>query len=139
MLSLRALPLIALAMIIYNAIAFLGGSGPAHAIFDKTLVDIPMLRGGAWRFTLGDLVLAITLLLLFVEIVKSTYTSSSALVDHALSMIVFIICGIEFLLVEKAGTSLFFFITFITLIDVVAGYTIGIRVARRDFQIGGDS
>jgi len=32
---------------------------------------------------------------------------------------------------------LFFFLTVATLIDVVAGYTIGIRVARRDLAIGG--
>jgi hypothetical protein len=67
---------------------------------------------------------------------KSTYTSTASLLDHGLSMLVFIACLIEFLLVKQAATSVFFFITVASMIDVMAGYTIGIRVARRDFSIG---
>ena len=39
----------------------------------------------------------------------------------------------EFLVVPAAATSEFFFILFVTLIDVVAGFSITIRGARRDF------
>ena len=63
----------------------------------------------------------------------------ASLLDHGLSMIVFVACLIEFLLVKGAGTSVFFFITVATLIDVMAGYSIGIRVARRDLSIGSDN
>jgi hypothetical protein len=76
--------------------------------------------------------------LLFIELMKATYTSSASLLDHGLSMLVFVACLIEFLLVKAAGTSVFFFIVVATLIDVMAGYTIGIRVARRDLSIGGE-
>ena len=69
---------------------------------------------------------------------KATYTSSSSLLDHGLSMLVFVACLIEFLLVKAAATSVFFFITVATMIDVMAGYSIGIRVARRDLSIGSD-
>ena len=77
------------------------------------------------------------MLFLFAELVKATYTSSISLVDHGLSMLVFIVCIVEFLVVNAAATSGFFFILVATLIDVVAGFTIGIRVARRDLTIGG--
>ncbi len=146
MLSIRALPLIVIALILYNVVAFLGGKGTPEAIqacgstapvFCKILISVPMLKGGVWKFTIGDLILLITLLLFFVELVKATYTGSAAITDHALSMIVFIICLIEFLVVPQAATSLFFFIMILTLIDVIAGYTIGIRVARRDIGFGG--
>jgi hypothetical protein len=46
-------------------------------------------------------------------------------------------CIVEFLVVDAAATSAFFFIMVGSLIDVVAGFTIGIRVARRDLAIGG--
>jgi len=75
--------------------------------------------------------------LLFAELIKSTYTSSSSLVDHGLSMVVFIACLVEFLLAPLAATSTFFLVMVATAIDVVAGFTIGIRVARRDLAIGG--
>ena len=68
---------------------------------------------------------------------KATYTSGTSLLDHGLSMLVFVVCLIEFLMVRQAQTSVFFFITVATLIDVIAGYTIGIRVARRDIGFGG--
>ena len=74
---------------------------------------------------------------LFAELVKATYTSSISLVDHGLSMLVFIVCIVEFLIVNAAATSAFFFMLVGSLIDVVAGFTIGIRVARRDLSIGG--
>jgi hypothetical protein len=96
------------------------------------------LSGGDWTFTWGDFILLVTLILLFIEIVKSTFTTTSTLIDHALSMVVFMAVGAEFLMVPQAASSVFFLILVATLIDVIGGYTIGIRVARRDLNIGAD-
>jgi hypothetical protein len=103
------------------------------------IFEINMLSGGRWAFSWGDLIILVTLFLLFVELVKATYTTTSSLVDHGLSMIVFIACLVEFLLTPQAATSVFFMIMVATAIDVVAGFTIGIRVARRDLAIGADT
>lgn len=135
--SLRAIPLIAVAFILYNVIVLLGGSTPPGEILATPLFEIPMMHGQAkWVFTWGDFIILLVFLLLFVELLKATYTSTASLLDHGLSMLVFVACLIEFLMVRQAATSVFFFITVSALIDVIAGYTIGIRVARRDFQIG---
>ncbi len=132
--SLRAIPLLIISFIIYNVIVLsFGVEGLNTSIFSMHL-----LSGGQWSFTWGDLILLITLILLFIEIVKSTFTSTSTLIDHALSMVVFIAMGTEFLLVPQAATSVFFLIIIAALIDVIGGYTIGIRVARRDLSIGSD-
>ena len=61
------------------------------------------------------------------------------MIDHGLSMLVFIACLVEFLLQPKATTSVFFFIMTAALVDVVAGALIGIRAARRDLNIGSDT
>jgi hypothetical protein len=132
--SLRSIPSLVLAFIVYNVVVFVAGS---TTVLDNALFEITMLSGGVWRFTVGDLIIVITLLLLFTELIKSTYTSSSSLVDHGLSMLVFIACIVEFLLAPLAATSTFFLIMVATAIDVVAGFSIGIRVARRDLAIGG--
>lgn len=136
--SLRAIPLIVFALFLYNAIVFLGGDVPREQIFGTPLFGIAMLHDSRWVFTWGDVVMLFVLVLLFVELLKSTYTSSVSLLDHGLSMLVFIACLIEFLMVKQAMTSVFFFITIAALIDVIAGYTIGIRTAKRDFQIGSE-
>lgn len=136
MLSLRSLPLIVLAFIFYNVVVALGGGAPAQEIMARTVISLPMV-GRSVAVTWGDLIIMVTLILLFIEIVKSTYTSSASLLDHAFSMLVFIACLVQFLLVSSAATGVFLNVTIATLIDVIAGYTIGIRVARRDLSIGG--
>jgi hypothetical protein len=134
--SLRALPLMAIPLIVYNLLVMFSG-GEATQFFAAPLLKVPMIKGAEWVFTRGDLIILITMLFLFAELVKATYTSSVSLIDHGLSMVVFIVCIVEFLVVNSAATSTFFFILVGSLIDVVAGFTIGIRVARRDLAIGG--
>lgn len=123
-------PWLLLSLIAYVAIAVSGGS------FDMVIIQFPMISGAHWAFTLGDLLLTATLILLFIEILKATRTGGHSVVDHAMSMIVFIVCLIAFLVWEPAGTSLFFFIMVVALIDVVAGFSVTIRGARRDFTYG---
>lgn len=135
--SLRALPLIVIVFILYNVIVFLGGGSDPIATLQTPIFHIPMIKA-KWTFTWGDFILLLMLLLLFIELLKSTYTSTASLLDHGLSMLVFVVCLIEFIVVPQAATSVFFLILIATLIDVVAGYTIGIRVARRDLNIGGE-
>lgn len=145
--SLRAVPLILLVLILYNAIVFGGGAigsegaaapGSDGGILRQVLFTIPMLNNPAgWAFSWGDLIILVLLITLFVEILKATYTSTTAMVDHGLSMLVFVVALVEFLMVQAAQTSVFFFIVVASIIDVIAGYTIGIRVARRDIGFGG--
>ena len=136
-----SLPWIVLALIAYNAIVFLFGSAPPADptdVFQSELFSIPMLSGASWTCRMGDIVMVIALFALFIEILKSTRTQPLAILDHGLSMLIFIICLVEFLIVPEAASSLFFFITLIALIDVVAGFSVGLRAARRDLSFGGD-
>lgn len=137
--SLRAIPTILFVFIFYNVLVLIGGGDAVQTdnLLREKLFGIPMLNNHEWIFSWGDLIVLLLFITLFAELLKATYTSGTSLLDHGLSMLVFVACLIEFLLVRKAQTSIFFFITIATLIDVIAGYTIGIRVARRDLAIGG--
>lgn len=95
-----------------------------------------MMSGGAWKLTWGDVILMVTMVTLFIEILKATYTSTASLVDHGLSMVLFIIALVCFLMVPQAATSVFFLLLVALVIDVIAGFTIGIRVAKRDIGFG---
>ncbi|HML42873.1 MAG: hypothetical protein JNN24_07830 [Hyphomicrobium zavarzinii] len=144
--SLRAIPLTIIPFIIYNLIVLFSGSpapevatdgaAAARALLASELFSIPMISGARWFFTWGDLILIITLIVLFIEILKATYTSTSSLVDHGLSMVVFVAALIEFIVVPQAATSVFFLLLVALVIDVIAGFTIGIRVAKRDIGFG---
>lgn len=124
---LRAFPFLALVVIAYN-ILFVLGAGAVGAIAGE--VTLP--SGALWRITTGDVLVVVALALLFVEMVSASARTGSV-VNHALSLLVFLVCLVEFLLVPGCGTPEFLFIAAITFIDVVAGYSISIRTARRDF------
>jgi hypothetical protein len=126
---LSAIPLLAFVVIAYVAFAWAG----ADFTLPRFTPTLP--SGGVWQITLGDMLLTVALIVLFFEVVKSTRTGGNSVVDHALSMIVLVACLILFLVWQPAATSLFFLITVISLIDVIAGFSVTIRSARRDYSI----
>ncbi|TIL81117.1 MAG: hypothetical protein E5Y81_04230, partial [Mesorhizobium sp.] len=85
--------------------------------------------------TLGDLIVLIGLLLFFVEILKSTRTTSASIMDHLLSTFVFVAFLVEFLLVKGAAHSVFFILMVIALVDVLAGFSVSMRAASRDITM----
>ncbi len=132
---LLSLPWLVLSLIAYNVIAFF--SDDVQATLSEPLIGpIGLMSGGTWTLTLADLLIIFTLVILFVEILKSTRIGTISLLDHALSTILFVICLVEFIVVQKAATSTFFLIVVIALIDVVAGFSITLRAARRDVGFG---
>ena len=127
---LSSVPLLAFVVIAY--VAFAAGG----ADFTLTRFTVPMPSGAVWNISLGDMMLAFSLFVLFFEVLKSTRTGGNSVVDHALSMMVFVACLILFLVWPLAGTSLFFLIMLTTLVDVIAGFSVTIRSARRDYSVG---
>jgi len=141
--SLRAIPLTVVPFLLYSILVlFSGGDGTvdgataAKNFLATEIFGLNMMSGARWSFTWGDIILVVTLVVLFIEILKATYTSTASLIDHGLSMLVFIVALIFFLMSQQAATSVFFLIIVALLIDVVAGFIIGIRVARRDIGLG---
>lgn len=136
--SIRAIPLLLFVFVFYNLLVLFGGDADPNIALRKEVFAVTLPNGKfPWSFSRGDLVILLLLVMLFFELLKATYTSTTSLLDHGLSMLVFVVCLIEFLMISQAQTSIFFFLVVATLIDVIAGYTIGIRVARRDLAIGG--
>ena len=132
----QAFPKLLLAVIAYNILVFLGGTavdaGNGSSALQTQLFSIGLVSGDSWSFTTRDILLILALGLLFVEIVKATQTDIHAIWNHALSIVVFIICLVEFIIFRGFGNNTFFLIMIMTLVDVVAGYTVSIKSARRD-------
>jgi hypothetical protein len=129
-----AIPLLALPVLIYNLIAFTSGPAGAQSAMVSPLFTIHMPTTAAWVVTLSDLLLAGSLVVLFVELLKSTTSRRIAIINHSLSMVLFIVCLVEFLLAPVFATSTFFLITVMVLLDVLAGFIVTIVSARRDID-----
>ncbi|MEJ0026435.1 MAG: hypothetical protein WDN01_10435 [Rhizomicrobium sp.] len=137
---LRLFPLLVIPLIIYNLIALGGGAVLHHNTQDilsiTHAVSIPMFSGDVWKFSFGDFLVFLSLCLLFVEVVKATRTTAREIINHGLSLLVFIIALIEFIVVKGFASTPFFFIVVMTLFDVTAGYTISIVAAEHDLGLG---
>lgn len=138
-----AFPLLALVVLIYNLVAGVGLVGGLHAAdasvqLAQQLFVIHMTSGTLWPVSLGDLLLAAALVVLFIELLKSTTSRRAAIINHSLSMVLFILCLVELLLFPAFATSTFFLITLMVLLDVLAGFIVTIVSARRDIDFGPD-
>ena len=93
-----------------------------------------MASGAALSVSLGDLLLAGSLVVLFVELLKSTTSQKAAIINHSLSMLLFIACLVEFLLLPAFATSTFFLLILMVLLDFLAGFIVTVISARRDID-----
>jgi hypothetical protein len=131
---LLGFPLLLVPLAVYNIMTFL-----IPVDWNTVIVTVRMISEGEWKITFSDALLALAIVMLFFETVKATRTSSRSIIDHMLSTLVFVGALVEFLLVKQAATSPFALLVLICLVDVIAGYTVSIRTARRDYSIERDT
>ena len=127
--ALNIIPLLVFPLILYNLIRFTSGA----PLDTWELFEIGMFSGDVWRVSFADVFLGLSLLLLFVEIVKATRTDAMSIINHGLSMLLTVTCIIQFIAVSGFSNSVFFMLTLMTIIDVIAGFTVTIIAAKRDF------
>lgn len=135
----NVIPLLIIPVVAYAVIVIFSGGDPsaAAALMDNTIFQVPLVSG-PWAMKVGDLLIILSMLVLFIELVKSAGTGTATIINHGLSMAVFVIAMVLFLLVGRFGTSVFFLITMMALMDTVAGFVVTIVAARRDLAVGGE-
>jgi hypothetical protein len=131
----RAIPLFVVLLAAYN-IAML--TGDINSILAAEMYSVGLVSGAQWSFTVSDLYIILGVIILYIEVFKSTRTGVASVIDHTLSMVVFVLFLIEFLVVKDCGTSTFFILGLMALLDVIAGFTVSIVAARRDFSFNGE-
>ncbi len=132
MTTILAFPLLIIPFALYNIIAFVSGT-----TFTAPVFELPMLSGMRLPLSVGDLLVALGIMLLYVEILKSTRLSTRAITDHVLSLLLFIAMTGEFMIVQRAGTSTFFLLVALSFVDVIGGFSVTIRTAQRDLAVDG--
>jgi hypothetical protein len=126
-------PLLLVSFAIYNILAFLmPGLGWTGA-----LTTVHMVSGADWSMSAGDMLVTLAILLLFGEMMKSTRIGIRTVVDHALSLLLFLGMIVEFLLIKQAATATFFLLLVISFVDVLGGFAVTLRSAQRDLTVEG--
>ncbi|MBC9878786.1 hypothetical protein G8O24_15705 [Bradyrhizobium sp. INPA01-394B] len=118
-------PLLLIPLAVYNIIAFLMPT----VSFSDVLFRVPMITGEPWPVTLSDLLLALGVVLLLLEVVKGARPGAKFLMDHLLSLIIFGAAAAEFVMWPKFGNSTYFLLVLLAMADFLGG--IAQRARRR--------
>ena len=126
-------PLLLIPFAIYNIIAFLMPGVTWTGVFST----VHMVSGADWTMSAGDMLVTLAVVLLCGEMIKSTRVGLRTVVDHALSLILFLGMLIEFILVKQAATATFFLLLVVSFVDVLGGFAVTLRSAQRDLTVEG--
>jgi hypothetical protein len=116
-------PLLLIPLAIYNIIVFLMPT----VSFTDPLVKLTLMSGAEWPITLSDVLLALGILLLMCEVIKGARPGAKYLTDHLLSLIVFGAATAEFVLWSKFGTSTYFLLVALSMVDFLSGLALRTR------------
>lgn len=100
-----------------------------------TLLELDLFSGAHFRLSTNGLLLALGVLFLFLEMIKSTRTGTSSVMDHLLSTLVFAAFLVTFVVMRAAGNETFLLLLLMSAVDVLAGFTVTIAASRRDLMV----
>jgi hypothetical protein len=121
--SMIGFPLLLIPLAVYNIIVFL----MAGVSFADPVLKLKLMSGAEWPLTLSDMLLALAILLLLFEVIKGARPGAKYLTDHLLSLMVFGGAAAEFLLWPKFGSSTYFLLTLLALVDFLSGLALRAR------------
>lgn len=129
-------PLLAISLVVYGVLTVTGAVGSAETPwFEVLFVELPMVSGDIWKVSWGDVFLVLSMGLLFVELLRATKTGSESIMNHALSVVVFVVALLLFIIVDGFGNSVFFLYLTMTFLDFMAGFIVTTVTARRDLSV----
>ncbi|MBR0692164.1 hypothetical protein [Bradyrhizobium lablabi] len=116
-------PLLLIPLAVYNIIVFL----MPGVSFTDALITLTLMSGAEWQVTLSDVLLAVGVLLLLLEVIKGARPGAKYLTDHLLALILFGAAAAEFVLWPKFGTSTYFLLVLFALVDFLSGIALHLR------------
>jgi hypothetical protein len=128
---LLGVPLLMIPFAIYNILVFLT---PGFS-WNSEIWHFQMMSGGELGITPGDLMIAGSVGILLIEMLKSARLSRRTIVDHLLSMVLFVGMLVEFMTVKAVVSTTFFLLLVISFVDVTGGFAVSIRAAQRDITV----
>ena len=128
---IKSIPSFFYLLLIYNFTLALGQSWESDSsMLNFVLFDLNLASGKVISFQIEHVLLVLGMVILYLEILRSTRNSLHTVIDHTLSTLVFIGFFTQFLLVPSGGNFTFLLLTMMSLLDVVAGFTISISNTR---------
>lgn len=125
--SVIGFPLLLIPLAICNIIVFL----MPGVLLTEPVLTLTLMSGVSWPVTLGDTLLALGIVLLLFEVIKGVRPGGKYLTDHLLSLAVFGGAAAEFVMLPQFGSSTYFMLTLLALVDFLAGFALRARRPAR--------
>jgi hypothetical protein len=125
--SVIGFPLLLIPLAICNIIVFL----MPGVLLTYPVLTLTLMSGVPWPVTLGDTLLALGIVLLLFEIIKGVRPGGKYLTDHLLSLVVFGGAAAEFVMLPQFGSSTYFMLTVLALVDLLSGFVLRARRPAR--------
>jgi hypothetical protein len=125
--SVIGFPLLLIPLAICNIIVFL----MPGVLLTEPVLTLILMSGVPWPVTLGDTLLALGIILLLFEIIKGARPGGKYLTDHFLSLVVFGGAAAEFVMLPQFGSSTYFMLTLLALVDLLSGFVLRTRRPAR--------
>ena len=129
-----SIPLFLYLFVLANVAMFTQDAG--GSMLNVVVTELALPSGRGLILTVSDLFIVAGVLSLYVETLKATRTSIVSIVDHGLSLLVFVAFLIELMVVPEVGNTTFLILAICSLMDVIMGFTVTISTARRDLAVG---
>ena len=123
---LVAFPLLLIPFALYNMVVFL-----LNMPFTETVFAIPLVSDRRLPVSVGDLVVAIGMLLLYVEVMKAARPGGKGIMDHVLSFVLLLAFAGELVLVPRASTVTLLLLAVLGFVDLLTGISLSLRARRR--------
>ena len=134
---LIAFPLLLIPFAFFNIVVFLLNmplsDEEKSAVFKLPLASeptIPLVFDRSMPVTIGDFIVAVGILLLYVEVLKAVRPGGKGIIDHVLALILFIAMACELVFVPRAASPTLFLLVVLGFVDVIAGLSIRMRRRR---------
>ncbi|MFT4275619.1 MAG: hypothetical protein QM576_04595 [Rhodopseudomonas sp.] len=121
--SIIGFPLLLIPVAICNIIVFL----MPGLSFDAPLWSLALPSGAAWAIRLGDVVVALGVLLLLPEVMKAARPGAKYLTDHLLSLLVLGGTAAEFVMLPQFANPTVFLLVMLALVDFLSGIALRSR------------
>ena len=129
-----SIPLFAYVLIGANVVML---SGPVdQSMLNIIVYEVVLPSTRSIVLTISDIFILGSLLVLYVEVFKATRVSNGTMIEHALSLVVFIVALIQFLIIPRLGNMTFLIVMLASFMDVILGFTVTISAAKRDLNLG---
>ena len=136
--ALSGIPLLVIPVAMYALLTPILGHGPldgqAPAAMIRALVAFRTAGGGVWTVSVSDLLLAAGLVIAFLDLLRGPKDRNTAVLNHAMSIALFVLCLLALALAPAFACSTFFLLTLMVLLDLVAGFIVA--TAPPDVETG---